>query len=232
MTTGAFGTWEQIIPEVLSVFSAVGIRQKYAPGGSFNNPLFNHRFPEWKAAWKDRREGSNFINPGHGAQLLIKLTSIVTLGWDETVYAMLDTGAAVGEPETGAQDVFQTLSGNRKFTIQAQFWVTQESDLLSGMLLMERLKTRMDASYARSRLLAVNVDFTDVTNSRDMTTEVDGIQWSVVSADFTFSAVILETEPNEVGYIERVIMSSHEQHGNQDVQASLRQINETLPKEP
>ncbi len=230
--TGAFGTWEQIVPEVLAVFSAVGIRQRYAPGGSFNNPLFNHRFPEWKAAWKDRRFAAQSINPAIGAQLLIKLTSITTLGWDESAYGLLDTGLAVGEEATGVEDVFQTQSGNRVFIIQAQFWTTEEMDTLNGMLLMERLKTRMDANYARSRLLAVNVDFADVTNSRDMTTTIDGVQWSVVSADFSFGAVILETEPNTVGYIERVIMTSHEQNGGTDVQASLRQINETLPEEP
>lgn len=222
--SAGFGTWERIIPELLSIFSNIGLKQIYAPGR-----VFTQNFPEWKAAWKDRKESSDYIDPRQGAKLTIKFTSTVQMGWDDWNWEEFDTGLIIGEPATGKTDLYQTASGMRKFTINAQFMTTEETDQRNAHTLMEQLQTRMGLDYALQRLLAVNVDYSEAGVTRDMTKTMNGHRWCIASCDFTFVAGIIQTEPNPTGWIATVIMSSHEQNNGVDVQASLRQINERLP---
>lgn len=222
-----FGTWEQIVPGLLRIFTACGATQRPDP----QTGQFTRLYPKWEAAWKDRRGSGDFIHPVLGFGLFLKITSVAEIGWDDWTYDLLDTGLVVASDPTHQYDVYETQSGIRTITLQAQYWSTEEMDTLNGMLLMSRLKLKLDSDAARQQLLAINVDYTDVGPSRDMATTWNGRRWSITSADFTLNCAVVMTDTDPVGYIDRVIMTSHVQAGEQDVTSSLQQNNETLPPE-
>lgn len=227
--------WKQILPVLIEVFTRCAVTQVTSPGG-VHKPL---ETPPWSAEWKER--SATFVHPLVKARLELQITSVVGVGNDDSRKEELDTGVVAGEaaglpPEeivpSGQTDLFETVVGLRRFVVQAQAWVPENTDSWSAHHIIERLRTRMDFDSSRQSLLAVNVDFTDVGASRPMNARKDGKLWSVVSIDFTFTAGINETDPIPLGWIERIVLSSHEQHapGN-EVSASLRMIEETLPPE-
>lgn len=218
-------TWETVLPGLLNLFSAVSVKQVTAPGG-----VFDHQYPEWRAAWKDRKESSDFIHPHHHFQMLLKMTTCQAVGPVEKYYEMVDTGLAVGLPATGEQNLFELLGTYRKFTIQAQVWTTEETDDVLAMPILDRAATRLNGEWAQQRLIALNVDLTDTYAIRDLTRTIDGHQWSIASLDFLFTACLISVEPDPVGWIEKVVLTSHEQVSpGVDVSASLRMVNEQLP---
>lgn len=215
--------WIDIKKTLIEVFTNVAVDQITSPGG-IHLPF---ETPAWMAEWKDRRV--SFIHPGQGHALYLKITSVIGRGWDDWTYPEKDTGLAAGEAATGVIDVFETVSGMRRFTLQAQDWSIEETDEVSSFNVIERLRSRMEYNSSRQRLLASNIDFTDVGASRDMTATIDKKRFSITALDFTFTACVIETDPIPTGYFTHVILTSHEQAGGVDVQPSLRMINETLP---
>lgn len=215
--------WKRIKPALIDVFTKVGADQITSPGG-VHLPF---ETPEWIAQWRDRRV--EFIHPGQGYGLFLKITNIVGLGWDDITYESLDTGIMAGLPASGVIDVFETTSGIRKFKLQAQVVCDEESDDLSAADVVERLRDRMWFNSSIQQLLAVNVAIVDIGNARDMMTTIGKKRMSVVNLDFDFAACVISTDPIPTGYIEHVILTSHEQAGGVDVDASLRMIAELLP---
>lgn len=227
--------WKQIMPVLIRLFTRCAVRQVTSPGG-VHKPL---ETPPWSAEWKER--SATFVHPIIQARLELQITSCVGVGNDMVEKTELDTGVVAGNAEglppeqivpSGATDLYDVVSGLRRFVVQAQAWVPQNTDSWSAHEVIERLRTRMDFDSTRRELLDVNVDFTDVGASRAMPARKDGKLWSVVSLDFTFTAAINETDPIPVGWIERIILSSHEQHApGEEVSASLRMNDEMLPPE-
>lgn len=216
--------WSTIKPVLIAAFTRCAIMKQITSPGGVHEPL---KTPAFEAEWKERARKA--INPLYNFALYIQITSCVGVGGDDLSYAEQDTGIAAGEAASNVTDVFETLSGLRRFVLQVQAHSLENTDALDGHTIIERIRTRLDGSGPRAMLLDANIDFTDVGASRDMTMTKDGKRWSVVSCDFTFTAAINETDPIPVGWIEQVIMTSHEQNAGIDVQASLRMIEETLP---
>lgn len=217
--------WIEIRKALLDCFTRCAVDQITSEGG-INLPF---ETPEWVAEWKERR--AEFIHPLQRHALYLKITSISSKGWDDQAHEEVDTGLVQGKPATGITDVFETLSGIRRITLQVQSWCLEETDELSSINIIERLRTFVDYNSTRQRLLAANIDFTNMGPSRDMTATVKGKRYSITAADFVFSACVIETDTIPTGYIERIILTSHEQAGGEDVHSVLRMIEETLPPE-
>lgn len=217
--------WTQVAPVLIALFTKAAVTQITSPGGVH----LPYETPEWNAEWKNRR--GPFIHPGQQLSLQLKVTSVVGKGWDENSFEELDTGTAVGEAPTGLTNVYEVTSGLRRFTLNVQAWVTEETDALSAQGVIDRVVTRMDTTANREQLLGVNVDLTDVGATRAMEAKYDNRLWNVVSVDFVFTACFTDTDIVPVGWIERIVLTSHEQNAGVDVQASLRMVEETLPPE-
>lgn len=215
--------WARMRPVLIDVFTECATDQITSPGGvhlPFETPAFS-------AEWKDTRV--NFIHPLQGFALYLKILTVVGRGWDDYSWEMLDTGLAAGKPATNVFDVFEVSSGMRRFTLQAQIWCPVESDEVNAGDIAERIRTRMYWERNIQALLAVNIDPTDILQARDTSAVMDRKHWGIVSMDFIFTACVIETDPIPTGWIEHVILTSHEQEGGVDVAASLRMIDETLP---
>lgn len=217
--------WIDIRKAFIEVFSAVAVDQITSEGG-VNLPF---ETPEWRAEWKERR--AEFIHPLQGHALYLKIGSIVGRGWDDWSFDEQDTGLVAGKEATGNVDVFQTVSGLRRITLQIQSWCLEESDEISSINIIERLRTHLEFDSSRQRLLAANIDFTDFGPSRDMTATVKGKRYSITAAELVFNACVIETDTIPTGYFSRIILTSHEQAGGEDVRSVLRMIEETLPPE-
>ncbi len=215
--------WTAIRLGLIDVFTFCAADQILSPGEislPFETPL-------WSAEWRDRRR--TMIHPGQGHALYLKINTIVGNGWDDYSWETLDTGLAKGAVATGITDTFEVSSGLRRFTLQAQSWCLEETEDLNSADIIERIRTRMYWERNIQRLLDVNVDCSDILPSRDMARKIDGKTFSITALDFVFTACVIETDPIPTGWIEHVILTSHEQEGGVDVPASLRMIEEELP---
>lgn len=220
-------SWSTVRPVLLALFSDIAVDQIKSPG-KVHLPL---ETPKWNAAWKDR--SLPFIHPIQKVALYLKITSSVGVGWDENDYVVMDTGVAAGKAATGRTNVFQVVSGQRRFTLNAQAWVLAEEDGFFAHSVLDRVRTRSDMESSRARLLAVNVDLTDCSAIRDMTATHEKRAFNIASCDFTMNAAINDVDPIPTGWIERVILTSHEQDApGHDVPDSLRTIEEVLPPFP
>lgn len=216
--------WTIIRPAILDLLTDVAVDQITSAGG-VHVPL---KTPKWNAEWGARRV--QFIHPLQRQALYAKVTTCTAIGWDDNAFIAKDTGLAVGKPATGLTDVYQETAGLRKFNLNVQSWVLEEEDGLWCMETLERLRTYLDFESSRARLLAVNVDLTDVGASRDISKTIDKKVWSIGSMDITMTACVNNTDPIPIGWIERIILTSHEQEANGvDVDPDLRMINERLP---
>lgn len=216
--------WKAIRLGLIDVFTFCAADQITSPGG-IHLPF---ETPAWSAEWKDRR--ITMIHPGQGFALYLKINTITGRGWDDYAWEMLDTGLVAGEAPTGIFDSYEVSSGLRRFTLQAQCWSLEETDDHNSSDIIERLRTRMYWQRNIDKLLEVNVDCSDILNSRDMTATIDRKRFSITALDFVFTACVVETDPIPTGYIEHVIITSHEQAGGEDVQPSLRMIEEELSR--
>jgi hypothetical protein len=215
--------WATIRPALIDVFTFCAADQILSPG-EVSRPF---ETPLWAAEWKDRRV--SFIHPGQGHALYLKINTIVGRGWDDYAWTSLDTGLAAGLPATGLFDVFEVSSGYRRFTLQAQSWCLEDTEELTSSDIIERIRTRMYWERNIQSLLGANVSCDDILASRDMTATIDKKRFSITALDFVFTACVIETDPIPTGWIEHVILTSHEQVGGIDVAASLRMIAEELP---
>lgn len=219
--------WSTIKPAILSLLTDVAVDQITSAGGV--HELL--KTPKWNAEWGARRV--QFIHPLQKQALYAKVTSCVAVGWDDTAFVELDTGLAVGLPASGITDVFEQTSGLRKFVLNLQSWVLEEDDERWAIAVLERVRTYTDFTSSRARLLAVNVDLTDCGPSRDISKTIDKKVWSIGSMDITLTACVNAVDPIPVGWIERVILTSHEQEADGiDVDANLRMVAEVLPPFP
>ncbi len=216
--------WKAIRVGLIDVFTFCAADQITSPGG-VHLPF---ETPAWAAEWKDRRV--TMIHPGQGMALYLKINTIVGRGWDDYTWEELDTGLVQGKAATNETDVYEVSSGLRRFTLQAQCWSIEESDDFNSSDVIERIRTRMYWERNIQRLLECNVDCSDILNSRDMTATIDKKRFSVTALDFVFTACVVETDPIPTGWIEHVIVTSHEQAGGDDVTSSLRMIEETFSR--
>lgn len=216
--------WSVVAPVLVQLFADLAVNQV-----KNESDAFDVTHPEWKPEWADRPVGAT-----HVLQQVTMTMRVATVSstFDENRLEMLDTGLVAGLPATSTYDLFETAVGFRKFVLQVQAWVLQDQDTLMAIGTIERLKTRLGWNSSLQRLLAINVDLTDIGPTRNMSAPKDGRQWSVASMDVTLTAAFEETDTVAVGFIERVVISSHVQAAEgDDLPAPLQMVDEVLPPE-
>lgn len=188
--------WSTICPALVELFTKLALpgndAAPTAPAG-------------WKARWKERHDAAQFHSPSIKYSLYLKITSCTAIGEDERRYEMLPTDP---EDEDSDEDLFETLHGNRKFTLQVQAHVLEHEDDLWAMQVLEQIRTRLSRQSSHDALLAVNVSIIEKRPSLKTTITHDKRRMSVGVLDVIFGARVVETDPSPVGWIEHINLES------------------------
>lgn len=176
--------WDEINPALVSLFTSLAVDQPA--------PTPPAQTPDWQAAWGERRR--EFVHPGQRQELLLKVTSCVSVGEDESRTDYDDE----------AEDVFETITGNRRFVLQVQARVLEHEDDLWAMQTLERLRTRLQWRSSLDALLAVNVALVEVRQAIKASATYDKRVWSIANMDVVLASSVNDANPIPVGWIEHV----------------------------
>lgn len=203
--------WTEIAPVLIQVFSEI------AADANVVGPAF-------RAEWKEGQRSAT--NTGQRFSLLLKVTSVVGLGNDETREEYIP-----GSPDPNTGYVQQTQVGQRKFTLQAQVIVPEHTDSFWAMAVTERMRTRLYRPRTREQLIDANVSIIDMLQAVKVTFKDGGRMVSAASMDFIFGTSVNDDDDVPLGWFDRIELNSHisDTDGLQ-VPAALQQINHVVPE--
>lgn len=171
--------WSTINPVLLELFRECAV----------NTALPQTKF---KAEWRDRP--ASFIDPDQKLGLLLKITSVAEIGEDETRY----------DDEMGSAQ-----TGQRKFTLQVQAIVVENTDDNWCMATLERVRMRLRRPRNLERLHDVEVSHIKTGPAIPVVFKDKGRVYSSGTMDIVFGAVAYEDDPITVGWIQYLVISSH-----------------------
>lgn len=200
--------WSTIRPVLIAVITEIGADTTRSQ-------------QNFTAGWKDLKRG--IIHPEQRLELLLKVTSVVGIGEDETRREMVD-GVFV-----------ETQVGQRKFVLQVQASVPvpADPDAQLAFAATERIRTRIRRPRIIQQLLDAEIAFHKCgpalpTPYKDGDRVVD-----CATLDITFGTVVNDEDPIPASWIESVVVTSHIQDtdGTQ-LPASLQQVAKQIPDAP
>lgn len=218
--------WAAIRPVLIEVVTRCAVDQIKAPASPPEEPLpfFDLNHPEFSADWRERRQPA--IQTNQEVQVDLKITTVSTVGNDDWRYTMQEVEGS--DPPT--QDLFQSIEGLRRVVCQIKATTMQEEDSFWAVGVLERVRTRLDWNSSRQALLAVGVDYTDCLAVNDTTFTDDGRRVSAATLDVVFTMVSNDTDPIPIGWIERIIHTSHiKDPGGTELPRPPNVVNEVLP---
>jgi len=178
--------WVDVNPVLLDVFAACALdRTRQAEG--------------FKAEWKDGPRG--LIHVEQRQAILLKVTSVVGLGGDETRYSETIDGDVT--------TVRETQTGQRKVTLQIQAIVPEHTDEQWAMASMERIRMRLETPKISDQLEAVEVAVIDIGPSLPASFIDKGRLMSSATMDVVFGMVANEDDPIPANWIQYLVISSH-----------------------
>lgn len=191
--------WATICPALISLFSRLALPDGVDPPDG------------WAAEWKERRD--HFIQPDVAFAVRLKVTSCVAASEDERVYAM---AAVDPDNEDAGEDLFETVVGDRRFTLQVQVETVDHEDELFAMTVTERIRTGLSRSSTNAALLEVNTRIDEVRPAIKATRTLDKRRVSIANMDVIFVSRVNNTDPIPVGWIEFVNVESRFNSGDPD----------------
>lgn len=201
--------WTKINPVLIDLFSRM-VREPDAH--------------EWSAEWKEAPR--QFINPIQQGALTLKVTSCVGVGEDEIRREMreiLVEGVVV-------TDLVEVVCGIRRFVLRVEAQATEHTDAVWAMQTLERIRTRLSRPSVLGELNAVDVAVVGVGTSTKASATIDKRVSSIGFLDVTMTTVVNEADDVPVGWIERVIVTSHVKNpGGEELPAPPNWVNETIP---
>lgn len=217
--------WDQINPVLLFIFSRIAVNDPPA-----RNALPANGVP-WAPAWKDRKEASNYVDPKEGHSLLLKVISCEAPGND----TIREYGEAVVVDGEEVERAVEEVSGQRVFVLRLESDVPADnSDTLSPLTILERIRTRLNRSWVAEALDAVGVSLIDYGRTQDFTTTRNKRQVVTGFLDITFGVSVLETFTTDefgdpLGWIEHVELSSEFTGTAQPAPAPPNFTNDIIP---
>lgn len=207
--------WSQICPVLIDVFTRCALQPGEAERAmSLDKP--------WSAAWEERADNNGFVDPEIGHTLSVKITSCVGVGNDELRYQF----------DEDDDDLYEEVVGQRRFVVNVQSESEEQSDDLWALAVLERIRTRIQRTSSTTRLSAVDVALVEVGPSRDITGTADKRRVSRASMDVTFLASVSEMDPEPVGWIEHVLLTTEFSEGGELLPSPPNVINEAIPPLP
>ena len=174
--------WAAINPVLIEVFTEIATDTTRSADG-------------FEARWKEGPRA--FIQPEQKADVLLKVTSVVGIGEDETRYS--ETAGVVTASQVG----------QRQFTLQVQVIVPEHTDDQWAMAVTERIRTRIGRPRIIDRLLAVDVDVRRVLNAVKVSFPDRGRVVSAANVDVIMGAVVNDDDPIPVNWIQYVVATGH-----------------------
>lgn len=159
---------------------------------------------KFKAEWKDRP--ASFMDPAQKLALLLKVTNVAELAEDETRYDETTTG--------GITTVTSSQTGQRKFTLQVQALVPEQTDEQWCMATLERVRMRLRRPRVLEQLLDVDVALISCGPAIPVQFKDKGRVFSSGTMDVVFGAVANEDDPISSGWIQYLVISSHVQNND------------------
>lgn len=185
--------WSTICPALINLFTTLALPDGTDPPDG------------WSAKWKERNHANDFHHPEVKYSLYLKVTNVSGVGEDERRYAMAPLDP---EDEESEEDLFETIYGNRRFTLQVQAHVLEHEDDIWAMQVLEQIRTRLARSSSHNALLAVNVALREVRPAVKATVTHDKRRVSVGVLDVMLGARVSDTDPIPVGWIEHLNLES------------------------
>lgn len=139
-----------------------------------------------------------FVHPINEFQITLRVTSLSDLQEDEYRYEEV-----LGELQ-------EYIFGQRRVVMQVRVEHYEDEDSGWSFTIAERIRTRLYRSSSVDRLRAVNVSIIDLGTIQNFSApEADDHILGVAVFDFNFQAAFLDTDDNPVGFIDKILLTSH-----------------------
>jgi len=200
--------WSTIRPTLITVLTEIGADTTRSLQG-------------FRAGWKDGPRG--LINPAQKLELLLKVTSCVNIGEDETRREMVDG------------QFIETQVGQRKFVLQVQATVPvpEDPDAQNAFAALERIRTRIRRPRIIQQLLNAEIALHKCGPAIPTPYKDKGRDVDCATVDITFGTVVNDADPVPVDWIASVVITSHIQDADgTQLPAELQQVAKLIPDSP
>ncbi len=174
--------WTTINPVLIEVFTEIARDTERLAEG-------------FTAEWKEGRRG--FVSPHQKLSLLLKVTTVVGVGEDET------------RREVVAGNLIETQVGHRRFNLQVQVICPEHTDEVWAMAATERMRTRIMRPSIVTQLLTVDVAVLRIGQATKSSFLDRGHVVSSATIDFTMATVVNDTDDVPAGWIQYAILTGH-----------------------
>jgi len=187
-------SWNQIRPVLIDVFTKIA-------------PDLNLGAVSFKATWREGQRGA--IHDKQLCAVLLKVTSVVGIGEDETRrdFVAADSTDPADQEYLGMLREVQT--GQRKFNLQVEVHVPEQTDDSWAFNVTERIRTRIRRPSIIAQLSAVEVAFIRMTEAKKVTYKDNGRMISAAVLNVSFGTVANDIDPTPGGWIEFVELTGH-----------------------
>jgi hypothetical protein len=189
--------WSEVNPGLIRIFGALALPSSSEP-----------QKPNWSAEWKDRPLAATpDKGPMKGTSLFMRTTSVIGIGDDDRRLEFIPANAT---PATQFNNSYQeTLYGLRRVTLNLEAQMSEISDGLEALPMLERIRTRLRRRHVIDDLEALNVALVRCMASQILPTSKDGQRVkSRAQMDVILTMVSSDTDPVPTGWIAQLVISS------------------------
>jgi hypothetical protein len=195
-------TWSEINPVLIKVFTDVAANPQKAKQG------FAAEFYEGPLG---------FISDTQDQALYLKVTALRPVG---TPY--------VNHVEVNGAFVEEVVS-NVIFTLQVQAHVLERTDEHWSMATLMRVRNGLYFPSVRAQFEAVNMAVHDVLPAIKATVFFGNRSHNIANMDLMISTVMTSRDPVQMGWIQRISLTSHVQLGSDDLSTPPNVADELIP---
>lgn len=202
-------SWTTVHAALLSLFSTLAVEPGADPA-----------LPEFRAEWMERHQDLIHVQEAFG--LYLKITTVAGLGQDERRYGIDGFGNRI-----------EVLCGMRRVTLNVQAVVTEYTDELWAMAVLERVRTRLHRSSSHAALDAANCSLINVGGANDASSRFDDRILSIASFDVLLHMAVNDVDPVPAGYIAFLLLTSKVQDvSGEELPAPPNVVDDPLPQAP
>jgi hypothetical protein len=182
--------WTDVAPALVNLISSL----------SLDDPP-----QKFQANWAHKSQ--KMVVPEVGMDLLLRVTSVVGVGEDETRKKTVTITPTEGDPYP---EVFETVVGHRKFVLEVRVesQVHEEEKNRWAMSMLDRIRTRMRRTHSVEALQRVNVALLKIGASNDVTFKADKRKINAAVMDMTFYAAFCDEDPVAIGWFEKIKLTA------------------------
>lgn len=205
--------WSVIGPALQGIFSEIALK-------SSTDEAFDAKWIDGKKPWQDGKR--LLITDERGYAVGLTVTTVSAIGTDETRKTFENN------------DVTETASGQRKFTLQVQALAMAggvNSDW--AIAITERTRTRLMSRRIVDRLLDLDLDVIGCGPSVFLSHRDGGRMLTSATMDVMFGCTASEDDPIPAGWLQYLVISSHLRDiDDTELPPALQMVNVGVPPIP